>query len=114
MIRQRNSSLSARLTRMNLLVSGAVLLMASLAFFSYDLLSFRSTLIHNLDAEAQIVGENTVSALTFDDQQNASTTLQGLERSQDVVAAELTTSSGSEFADYGLPIQSVEIGRAHV
>ncbi|MES2391148.1 MAG: ATP-binding protein [Acidobacteriota bacterium] len=101
MIRLNNSSLSARLTRMNLLVSGTVLLIASLAFFSYDLFSFRQTLIHNLDAEAQIVGENTISALTFDDQQSASTTLSGLERSHDVLAARLVTSDNREFATYG-------------
>ena len=35
MSRSRNYPLTARLTRMNLLVSGAVLLLAALFFFSY-------------------------------------------------------------------------------
>lgn len=102
MSRRTSSTLSARLTRMNLLVSGAVLLIAALAFFSYDLLSFRNNLIRNLDAEAQIVGENTVSALLFDDQESAATTLRGLQRSPDVLGAVLTASDGSVFARYGI------------
>jgi len=101
--RRPNSSLSARLTRMNLLVSGAVLLIAAFAFFSYDLLSFRSSLIRNLDAEARIIGQNSVTALTFNDQQTASTTLNGLQSSPDVLSALLTANDGTEFARYGSP-----------
>ena len=94
-------SLSARLTRMNLLVSGVVLLLAGLAFFSYDLVSFRHTLIRNIGAEAQIVGENSISALLFDDQQSATTTLMSLEQSPDVKGAILSDAEGRVFAKYG-------------
>ncbi len=97
---RQNPSLSARLTRMNLLVSGVVLLIAAVAFFSFDPLSFRNTLIRNLDAEAQIVGDNTVSALMFNDQQSAATTLKGLQRSPAILGAELTTRDGTVFARY--------------
>ena len=61
---RQNDSLSARLTRMNLLVSGAVLLIAGLAFFSYDLVSFRESLIRNLDVEAQVLKERP-NAVTY-------------------------------------------------
>jgi signal transduction histidine kinase len=88
---------------MNLLVSGSVLILAVLAFFSYDMLSFRQSLINNLRAEAQIIGANSVSALTFDDPASAAATLQGLNRSPDVVSAVLTTDDGSIFANYGPP-----------
>lgn len=100
MIRRRSSSLSQRLTRMNLLVSGTVLVMAALAFFSYDLVSFRDDLIRNVAVEAQIIGENTVTALLFNDEQSASATLKGLERSSDVVAALVTGNDGSPFAEF--------------
>jgi signal transduction histidine kinase len=96
-------SLAGRLTRMNLLVSGAVLLIAAVAFFSFDQFSFRQTLVRNLDAEAQIVGDNTVSALTFNDQQSANATLASLQRSPDILAAALTTPDGEVFASYGTP-----------
>ncbi len=63
----RAPTISGRITRMNLLVSGSVLILAVLAFFSYDMLSFRQSLITNLRSEAQIIGANSVSALMFDD-----------------------------------------------
>ena len=98
-----NQSLPVLLTRMNLLVSGVVLLIAAVAFFTYDLLLFRSNLIRNLEAEAQIVGTNSVSALTFNDPASAQSTLQSLQRSNDVLSAVLTDDAGSQFAVYGSP-----------
>ena len=95
-----SSSISARLMWMNLLVSGVVLVLAVLAFFSYDLISFRQNLIRNLETSAQIVGTNSVSALLFDDQESAATTLGALRSSPDVVAATLVAEDGSTFAEY--------------
>jgi signal transduction histidine kinase len=104
-------TISGRITRMNLLVSGSVLILAVLAFFSYDMLSFRQSLINNLRAEAQIIGANSVSALTFDDPASAAATLQGLEHSPDVVSAALTTDDGAIFANYGPPDNTILSGR---
>lgn len=104
-------TISGRITRMNLLVSGSVLLLAVLAFFSYDMLSFRQSLINNLRAEAQIIGANSVSALTFDDPASAAATLQGLNRSPDVVSAAIATDDGKIFANYGPPDDTILSGR---
>jgi signal transduction histidine kinase len=105
MSRRDSQSLPVLLTRMNLLVSGIALLIAAVAFFSYDLVSFRNELIRNLEAEAEIVGANSVSALTFNDPASAATTLQSLQRSTDILAAVLTDSDGTQFATYGVPSQ---------
>jgi signal transduction histidine kinase len=86
---------------MNLAVSGAVLLIAAIAFSSYDLVSFRYDLIKNLTAEAQIVGDNSVSALLFNDPQSAATTMKGLQRVPDIVSATLSNKQGELFARYG-------------
>jgi signal transduction histidine kinase len=94
------SSISAKLMLMNVVVSATVLALAVLAFFFYDLISFRQNLIRNLETAAQIVGTNSVSALLFDDQQSAATTLQALRNSPDVVAAALVANDGSTFAEY--------------
>lgn len=104
-------TISGRITRMNLLVSGSVLILAVLAFFSYDMLSFRQSLINNLRAESQIIGANSISALTFDDPASAAATLQGLDRSPDVVSAALTTNDGAIFANYGPPDDAILSGR---
>lgn len=93
-------TISGRLTRMNLLVSGIVLVLAVLAFFSYDVFSFRQILINNLEAEAQIIGANSITALTFDDPLSAEATLGGLQRAPDVVSAVLTTPDRAVFATY--------------
>lgn len=100
-------TISGRLTRMNLMVSGIALLLAALAFFTYDLISFRQSLVVNLETAAQIIGENSITALTFNDPQSAATTLQGLRRSPDVVSAELVTEDGSVFATYEAPGEEV-------
>jgi signal transduction histidine kinase len=96
---------------MNLAVSGAVLVIAALAFFSYDLISFRRDLIRNLTAEAQIIGDNSVTALEFDDPLSAATTLRGLQRSPDVIEAMLSAKNGSIFARYGAG--SEDLSREH-
>ncbi len=98
---RQNESLAARLTRMNLLVSGSVLLIAALAFFSYDLFSFQQALIQNIEAEAQVVGTNSVSAVMFNDPESAETTLLSLEESPDVQGAVLTGTDGTVFARFG-------------
>jgi signal transduction histidine kinase len=86
---------------MNLLVSGSALVLAALSFFLYDLVSFRQHLIGNLTAEAQIIGDNSVSALTFNDPQSAATTLASLQRAPHVLGAALTNLNGDLFAQYG-------------
>ncbi len=106
-------TISGRITRMNLIVSGSVLVLAVLAFFSYDMLSFRASLVRNLSAEAQIIGANSVSALTFNDPVSAAATLQGLSRSPDIVAAALTTEDGMVFATYGDSASAEALSGAH-
>ncbi len=93
-------SISAKLTRMNLMVSGLVLLLALVAFFFYDLVSFRHNLVRNLQTSAQIVGANSVSALMFDDPDSATATLSALGSSPDVMAAKLVDHNGEDFASY--------------
>jgi signal transduction histidine kinase len=99
-MKRRSSSISRSLLWMNLAVSGVVLILAVLAFFSYDLLIFRQNLVRNLETSAQIVGENSVSAMLFDDPHNATLTLGALGQSPDVESALLVKQDGSIFAQY--------------
>ena len=81
----RANTISAKLTWMNLLVTGCALLLACLSFLAYDFFSYRESLIQNLFSVAQIAGTNSVTALMFDDPQAAQTTLSGLRNSPDVL-----------------------------
>src|SRR3954454_17517108 len=72
------SSISRRLTWMNLLVSASALLLASIGFLAYDQYTFRENLVRNLSAQAQIIGANSASALMFNDPVAAERTLSAL------------------------------------
>ncbi|HET9098898.1 MAG TPA: CHASE sensor domain-containing protein, partial [Acidobacteriaceae bacterium] len=96
----RSTSISAKLIRMNFLVTLTALVLACVAFFSYDLISFQATLIGELAAEARIVGLNSVSALLFNDKEAAVNTLAALSGSRDILWAAIVATDGRVFADY--------------
>ena len=96
----KSASISSKLTRMNLLVSATALLLACVAFFSYDLISFQQSLVRSLEAEARIVGLNSVSSLLFNDQASAQATLTALASSRDILDAAIVTNQGKIFAEY--------------
>jgi len=100
MLRVRDSSITKKLTRMNVLVSGAALLIACAAFVAYDLVNFRETMVHNLSIQAQIAGSNSVSALLFNDPQAAENTLSALKAAPNIVSAGIYTLDGAPFATY--------------
>src|SRR4029077_6502474 len=100
MFRSRDGSITKRLTRINILVSGAALLITCAAFVAYDLVSFREAMVHNLSIQAQIAGSNSVSALLFDDPKTAEGTLSALKAAPNVVSAGIYTPEGRPFAAY--------------
>jgi signal transduction histidine kinase len=93
-------SISAKLMRMNFLVSATALLLASASFVGYDAYSFRQNLLHSLHVEAQIIGDNSVAALLFDDHAAARSTLAALAGSPAVVSATIVGPDGKPFAVY--------------
>jgi signal transduction histidine kinase len=93
-------SLSRELTRMNILVSAAALLMACAAFVAYDLVTFREVIVRNLSVQAQVLGTNSVSALMFNDPESAQNTLAALRAAPSVVAARVYSADGRTFATY--------------
>jgi signal transduction histidine kinase len=98
---RRTISLSARLARMNLILSFGVLLLASSAFFTYDLVSYKSNLIANLETQAAIVGDSATTALLFNDPSTAEASLRTLQDGPAIVGAAIRTEDGPVFAKYG-------------
>src|SRR5258708_11867582 len=94
------ASITKRLTRMNILVSGAALLIACGAFVTYDWITSRETMVHNLSIQAQIAGSNSGSALLFNDSQSAESTLSALKAAPNIVSASIYTAEGRAFAFY--------------
>lgn len=85
---------------MNMLVSAAALLLASTAFFAYDLITFQKSLVNNLSIEAEMTGANAVSALEFNDTAAAENTLSALRAAPHIVYAGIYTGGGDFFAGY--------------
>jgi len=100
MLGVRNYSITKKLIGMNMLVSGAALLIACAAFVAYDLITFREAMVHNLSIQAQMAGSNSVSPLMFNDPQAAENTLSALKAAPNVVLAGIYTLDGRPFATY--------------
>jgi signal transduction histidine kinase len=100
MLKVRNYSIGQKLTWMNMLVSGAALLLACTAFAFFELADFRQTLVGGLSIQAQIVGANSASALLFNDPAAARNTLSALKAAPNILSASIYTPSGAVFATY--------------
>src|SRR6202140_2912255 len=118
MLKFQHYSISKKLTGMNMLVSGAALLLACIPFFAYDLYTFRVGIVRNLSTEAQILGSNTVSALVFNDPHAAGNTLSALNASPQIIYGAIYTPEGQLFAGYwrdnsgkALPIPAIPAGQ---
>jgi PAS domain S-box-containing protein len=93
-------SISRKLTLMNVLVSAVALLLACGGFCAYDLYSFRVALVRNVSIQAEIIGDNTISALVFNDPQSAEKTLSALRANPNLMYAQIYTRDGQPFAEY--------------
>jgi len=95
-----NLSIKQQLTRMNMLVSCAALLVACGAVLTYEVAAFRQSMVRGLSIQAQIVGANSVSALMFEDPESARKTLSALDAAPNILSAGIYTAAGEEFATY--------------
>jgi len=85
---------------MNMLVSGLALVLACAAFITYDVVSFRQARAHGISIQAQIIGDNSVSAILFSDVKTAQSTMSALEAAPNIVSAVIFTPDGKPFAAY--------------
>jgi len=72
-------SIRQRLTAMLMLLSGAVLGLAAIAFVTWDFYRYRADMQSDLTTQAQLVLENTAAAVTFHDPDAAGETLEMLQ-----------------------------------
>jgi signal transduction histidine kinase len=81
-----------------MVISGVALLLASSAFIVNDFFSFRKNMVQDVSTLAQIIGENSSSALAFNDSIAAENTLSPLRAKPYIRAAVLFTKEGNLFA----------------
>ncbi|WDT70893.1 MAG: PAS domain-containing protein [Candidatus Manganitrophus sp.] len=83
-----------------MLVSSAVLLLASAGFIAHEWVTFRSVMVRNRSTQAEIIAINTVSALLFNDPESAAETVGALRVKPDIHSAAIYTADGRLFAKY--------------
>jgi len=91
-------SIRQKLTAMMMLISGVVLGLASVAFVTWDFYRFRADMQADLTMQAQLVLDNAVAAVTFDDPDAADESLAMLETHPHTRVACLYLPSGRLFA----------------
>src|SRR5690606_22061536 len=96
----KNTPIRRKLMLVNLLTSGAVLLVTCLAFFGYELYTFRQSTLAKLKSLGEMTAANSAAALAFNDVEAANEILIMLHSEQNIVAAVLFDSLGQTFATY--------------
>ena len=96
----RDLSIRRKQTLIIMLTSTAALLLASAAFVTYELVTFRDAMAQEVSTLAGIIGENCKAALSFDDQSAAEQTLAAVAAEESIVAAAIYTADDLLFARY--------------
>ena len=96
----RDISIRRKLTAMMMLTSLIVLLLAVVSFGTNDLVTFRRAMIKNLSMLAEVIGSNSIGALSFDDRKFAKNVLAALDANPHVVFAYIYNKEGDLFAKY--------------
>ncbi len=94
------SSIGRRLKRILVLTTSIALLLSMAGVLITDWFTMRSVMFDRLDAQASIIGSNSVAAMAFDDPASATRTLNILRNEEDILAAGLYDLQGGQFAGY--------------
>lgn len=95
-----------QLMRMLLLTCGVVLLFTCASFFTYEFLTFRQSVVRQLDTLGQAIASNSTAALAFDNSDDARSVLAAFRANPNIVAAALYDESGALFASYPEGVES--------
>ena len=96
----RNTSLQTKQTLIVMVTCTVALLLACASFALYEVLTFRTELTRNISTLAEILANNTVGPLQFDDQTSAGEILGALRAEPNVIEAILYDQQGKEFSRY--------------
>ena len=99
-MRSRDLSIKHKLTRLIMLTTGIALALACVALVGYDMVTYRATLVRSLSILTEVVGENSIGALTFEDSGAASDALAVLRAEPQIVTACIYDQRGGVFAEY--------------
>src|SRR5476651_1004384 len=95
-----NISIKRKLMVMIMAASVVAALLVSAGFVTYEMFTFRQSMTQRLSTLAEIIGNESTPALSFDDQGRGEEILGALKAEGHVVAAALYKSDGSLLATY--------------
>ena len=112
----RNTSLQAKQTIVVMVTCTVALLLAGISFAFYEVFTFRTDLKRNIGTLAEILANNTIGPLQFDDRESAAEILATVSAEPNIVTAILYDQHGKEFSRYvregaGANVTPLEKGR---
>ncbi|HET7898536.1 MAG TPA: CHASE sensor domain-containing protein, partial [Flavisolibacter sp.] len=110
-MKEKRTSIQRKLTRLIMLICGAVLFVACVSFFVYELITYRQIAKDELETLGQITATNSTAVLAFQDKEAAREVLQALEAQHHIVAAVLYDDSGHLFSAYPNRVQAPHLPR---
>jgi PAS domain S-box-containing protein len=100
MFQFQDISIKRKLRLIIMVASTVALLLVSAGFVTYELVTFRQTMTRDLSTLAEVIGNESTSALSFGDQDRAGEILGGLKAKKHIVAAALYEANGHLLAQY--------------
>src|SRR5882724_6963069 len=100
MILFQNASIQRKQTVIIMLTTTVALLLACAAFATYEVISFRTTMLRDLGTMGQIIGDNCASAIDFNDAKSAEETLASLKDEPNIAGACVYSKDGKVIAQY--------------
>lgn len=96
----RNTPIRQKLVLVNLLVSGAVLLLTCLSFATYEIVTLRKSMVEGLLTRSDIISANCTASLAFQNASDAADVLSALKTDPQVIAACIYDTAGHVFAQF--------------
>ena len=96
----RNVSIARKLALVVMIPSGAALLLAAVVLILNDTTASRRQIVDELQSNAEIVGANSVAAVTFEDSEAAEQTLSALAIHKQIACACIRTKAGDVLSRY--------------
>ena len=96
----KNISLKHKIILVSLFTAVVALLLTGAALISYEMNTFKRSLLDGLIVQAEIIGSNSTAALSFKDQKAAAETLTALSSATNIEYAIIYAEDGTVFARY--------------
>jgi signal transduction histidine kinase/ActR/RegA family two-component response regulator len=98
--RFQDISIKRKLTAIIMIATTVALLLVSGAFVAYEVFTFRQTMATDLSTLAEITGNRSTAALSFENKADALETLQALKFNKHITGGALYDKNGDLFAQY--------------